>query len=108
VNAAGVSPPSNAVTLTVPNPCSGSPASPRNLATGVDGRVIHLKWDAPVSGDAVMGYEVIVTGTYNGSVRTSARSLSGVAAPGLYTVSVIAINSCGASAATTSQTVAVQ
>jgi hypothetical protein len=108
VNAAGVSPPSNAVTLTVPNPCSGSPASPRNLATGVDGGVIHLKWDAPVSGDAVMGYEVIVTGTFNGSVRTSARSLSSVAAPGSYTVSVIAINSCGASAPTTSQTVAVQ
>jgi hypothetical protein len=106
-NAAGVSPPSNRVTLVVPSPCTGSPVTPQRLTAGVDGHIIHVKWDAPASGAAVTDYDVIVAGHYNVTVRTSARSLSGAAQPGLYTVRVVAINSCGASAPTPPHTIVV-
>ncbi len=107
LNAAGSSPPSNTVTLTFPGACSGSPAQLRNLAAGVNGRVIQLKWDAPASGGAVTGYAVIVSGNYSGTIQTTSRTISGLATPGVYAVSVVAVNWCGPSAPTPAQTVSV-
>jgi predicted phage tail protein len=107
VNAAGESPPSNAVALTFPGACSGVPATPRNFVAVASGRTIHLAWDPPVSGAAITDYSVLVTGSYIGTLTTSARTLSGAVAPGTYSVSVIATNPCGASAPTAARTLAI-
>jgi hypothetical protein len=107
MNAAGVSPPSNTVTLAFPSACSGAPAPPRNLMAFASGHTIHLAWDPAAAGPAVSGYDVHVTGNYAGVLSTVTRTLSGVAAPGIYWVSVVATNPCGASVPTPLRMVAV-
>lgn len=104
-NAVGTSPFSNAVTLTFPGPCTGVPGVPVNLQTWKVGSTIFASWDAPVSGPAATGYGVFVSGAYVGGFTTTARTLSGVAGPGEYVISVAATNACGTGPATASQTV---
>jgi hypothetical protein len=104
-NAGGVSAPSNAVTLTFPQPCSGVPQAPTGLQTWKVGSTIYLAWDAPVGGPAVTSYTVWVTGSWVGSFTVTGRTLSGAAAPGRYTIGVGANNACGAGPATPAQTV---
>jgi hypothetical protein len=104
-NAGGMSAPSNSVTLTFPSPCTGPPGAPTNLQAWSTGRTIFVAWGAPVSGATVTGYTVHVSGAYVGSFAAAGRSLSGMAASGSYTLSVVATNPCGASPATPAQTV---
>jgi hypothetical protein len=104
-NASGVSAPSNEVTLTFPDVCSGVPAAPTNLQTWKVGTTIFLSWDPPAIGPAVTSYTVAVTGAYFGFFETSGRTLSGAAAPGSYTVSVMARNVCGAGPRTLEQAI---
>ena len=52
------------------------------------GRTIYLAWDPPTSGAAVIGYDVLVTGSYIGTLTTSARTLSAAVTPGTYTIRV--------------------
>jgi hypothetical protein len=105
-NAVGISPFSNEVTLTFPGPCTGVPGVPVNLQTWKVGSTIFASWDAPASGPAATGYGVFVTGAYVGAFATTARTLSGVAGPGEYVISVAATNACGTGPATASQAVA--
>jgi hypothetical protein len=106
-NAAGVSGPSNQVVVAVPGDCSGSPGPPSGfLAYNID-RTIFVMWDPPTTGPAATVYEVIVDGPFVGRLPTVDRMLSGTVAPGSYSLSVVAQNACGSSAATAMQIVAV-
>jgi hypothetical protein len=104
-SAGGMSAPSNSVTLSFPSPCTGVPGIPTDLQMWTAGRTIFLAWGPSASGAAVTGYTVHVSGSYVGSFATTDRTLSGVAAPGSYTLNVVATNPCGASPATPAQTV---
>jgi Tol biopolymer transport system component len=106
-NAAGSSPPSNAVTLTFPGPCSGPPTVPSDMRVSGAGRRVEAAWAPGTSGPAPTLYGVIVIGEASTSVITPARSLSGTVAPGVYTLSVVAANACGVSAGTPPQTIVV-
>jgi hypothetical protein len=106
-NASGLSPPSNAIALTFPAPCSGLPLAPTNLYAWHVGGVIYVLWNSPVGGPAVTGYRVSVSGAYQGAFETVARSISGRAARGTYELRVSATNVCGVGPATPPQTVVV-
>ena len=106
-NAAGVSPPSNAVTLAFPGPCGGSPQAPTNVRAWRDGSTVSMSWSPPASGPAVSHYVAQVSGAYVGSFTTASRILSGTAVPGTYTLSVAAANACGTGVASATQTVIV-
>lgn len=106
-NRAGWGPPSNAVTLTFPGPCSGAPLPPVNFLAYRSGNTIFVVWDPPVAGPAPTSFTLNVTGAYVGSFPTPGRQLSGAAAPGAYKLDVVAQNACGSSAPTPSQTVVV-
>ncbi|MGH9174883.1 MAG: hypothetical protein ACRD1H_11020, partial [Vicinamibacterales bacterium] len=106
-NAAGTSGPSNPVTLTFPGACSGAPLTPTNFLASKAGSVITVVWDPAASGAAPTGFVLNVSGSFVGSFPTTQRSLSGTVGAGTYTLSVYATNACGASAATSSQTIVI-
>jgi hypothetical protein len=106
-SAAGVSPPSNPVTLTVPASCSGPPGVPTYFAVARSGRSLTLTWNPPVSGAAVTSYVIHASGALTGSLPTFTRSISGTVGPGTYSLSVVAANECGTSAPTDVITVTV-
>jgi hypothetical protein len=106
-NAAGSSPPSNAVTLTFPDPCSGPPEAPTNVVAYRVGNTVFIDWAPGTSGPAPTLYVLNVTGAFIGAFATSGRTLSGTVGPGSYTLSLYAANACGASANTPPQTVVV-
>lgn len=107
LNASGPSLPSNAVTLSMPGPCSGAPQLPEGVTATVAGGVIDLSWRAPSAGPAVAGYEIRVTGGYTGVIPTTGRRLTATVAPGSYSVSLAAANVCGTSAPTAPMTITV-
>ena len=107
LNSGGSSPPSAPVTVTIPGPCSGPPAAPSNFLAYVVGTTVYVVWDPPLTGPAAATYLLSVTGSFVGSFPSLARSLSGTAGPGSYTLTVTALNACGASAPTPAQTVQV-
>lgn len=107
-NAGGVSASSTPVTLTFPGTCSGVPQAPRNYLFYNVGNTVSLLWDPPAAGPAATAYLLNVTGNYVGAVPVgAARALSTSVPAGSYTVSVTALNACGASAPTATQTVVV-
>lgn len=106
-NAAGVSPSSNAVTLTFPGACTGVPQAPASFLVTKAGNVLTIVWDSPADGPAPTGYVLSVSGSFVGSFPTSGRTLAGGVAPGSYTLSVLANNACGNGPATAPQIVTV-
>ncbi len=106
-NAGGGSAASNPVTLTFPTACSGAPSAPSDFVATTAGSVVSLAWHLPTSGAAPTSYLLRVSGAYVGSVPTTARALSGAVPPGTYTLSVVAANPCGLSAATPARTLTV-
>jgi hypothetical protein len=106
-NAGGVSPPSNAVTLTFPGSCSGPPGIPIDFTVAKSGSTLTLTWNPPVSGAAVTSYVIHASGTITTSLPTVARSVSGTVGPGTYALSVVAANDCGTSPPTDVITVTV-
>ena len=107
LNATGSSAASNAITLTFPGPCSGAPLTPINFLAYKVGGAIVIVWDPATTGPAPTSYVVNVGGSFFGSLPTVARELTGAPGPGSYNLSVTAINACGASAPTATQTVVV-
>jgi len=107
VNAAGSSPRSNAVTLRFPQPCSGAPLPPARFLAYRNGNAIVVAWDPASSGSAPTSFVLNVTGAFVGRFETQGRTLSGTVGPGSYQLNVAAVNACGASAATSSQTVVI-
>jgi hypothetical protein len=106
-NAAGVSAPSNAVTLTFPDSCSGPPGVPTYLAVAKSGSTLTLTWQPPVTGSAVTSYMIHASGAFTGSLPMLTRSVQGTVGPGTYTLRVAATNACGASVPTDPITVTV-
>ena len=94
VNAWGESPLSNGVRVIVPSSCL-EPDAPQSFSVTATGQAFDIAWSPPSSGAAVTGYTVEVSGAYNGRFNTTDRTVTGTAAPGTYTVSVRAGNSCG-------------
>ncbi len=107
VNGGGVSPSSNAVSITVPTACSGAPNPPVNFLFYRAGGAVSMLWDPPATGSAPLGYTIEVTGSVNAALPFAGRVLTVPAPPGTYTVRVRADNACGASAFTAAQTVVV-
>ena len=107
-NAAGIlSPSSNAVILTFPGGCSGSPQSPTNFIAYRQASTIYVIWNPPTAGPAPTGYVLNVSGAFNGSFPTAGRALSGAVGSGTYGLSVASMNGCGTSAPTVQQVVTV-
>ncbi len=99
-NSAGVSAPSNPVTLTFPQGCSGVPQAPIEVASYLVDRTVFLRWDPAPGGPATTGYVLRVTGAYVGSFATTNREMSGTAGRGTYGFSVSGTNACGEGSAT--------
>jgi hypothetical protein len=106
VNATGSSGSSNPVTLTFPAMCT-APAMPTNLSAAKSGNTVTVAWDLPAAGAAPTGYQLIISGAFVGTIPLTTRTISAVAAPGTYTLSVVATNSCGASPGTAATTLVV-
>jgi hypothetical protein len=106
-NAAGTSAPSNAVTVTIPFPCSGAPLTPTAFLAYRVGSTVFVVWDPPASGPAPTHYVLNVTGAFAGSFSTAGLTLSGSVGTGSYDLSVRASNACGSSPATAVQTITV-
>ncbi len=105
-NATGSSGASNAVTLTFPGSCS-PPAVPTAFSASSNLRTVVLSWLPPAAGAAPSAYVVSVSGSLTGSFETTALGASGSLGAGTYTVSVQAVNVCGASPHTPAQTLMV-
>jgi hypothetical protein len=79
----------------LPGPASG-------LGVQIDGSLVHLRWTAPSTGSAPIGYVIqagSAAGTSNLAVLdtgTNATAFDGVAPPGQYYVRIRARNTCGA------------
>ena len=97
-NSVGASGPSNAITLTFPAACTGPPGTPVSFLAYSLGSTIHLMWQPAATGPAPTSYQLVVTGAISVNVPTSSRSLSGTVGPGTYSINVVAVNTCGASA----------
>jgi hypothetical protein len=106
-NAAGVSPPSDPVTLAFPGACLGPPVEPEHFLAYRIGNTIFVVWDPPASGPAPTEYVLDVSGAFVGAFSTGGRRLSGTVGPGTYNLSVRAVNPCGSSPATAAQAVSV-
>lgn len=125
-NAAGVSAPSNTVTLTFPAACTGVPGPPRGLVAERWGQVVGVSWEPPATGAAVTVYRLFVYApgdvpaitaavparggvqpTYGFSVPVRGRQVAGALSPSWYTFTVQAENACGAGALTAPVTIVV-
>jgi len=106
-NAAGISPSSNAITLTVPTACSGVPLPPERFLVYRQGTTVTAIWDPAAAGAAPTNYLLEVSGAFTGSFSTTGRILSGTLSTGTYSVRVSAQNACGSSAPTPAQTIVV-
>lgn len=107
-NGVGVSPSSNALAMSFPEPgCAGAPLPPSNFLAYRLANTIHVLWDPAATGPAPAAFVLNVGGSFGGSFGTPGRSLSGTVGSGTYHLSVAAENACGRSAATVAQTVVV-
>ena len=95
------------MSLAFPGGCTGVPQTPAGFLAYHVGNTLHLLWEPPASGAAVVGYVLNVSGAFSGTFPLSGRSVSAPVMPGAYTFTVRAVNSCGSSPATTAQTVVV-
>jgi hypothetical protein len=97
LNACGVGPPSNEVTLTLG---AALPGPPTNLAYAVSGGTVTVTWEPPTSGGGVEGY-VLEAGSAPGAANLAVLAAAGsplVASnvpPGTYFVRVRARNGTG-------------
>lgn len=106
-NAAGVSASSSPVTLTFPGTCSGPPAAPTAFTAYATGNILSGVWGPAVSGPATSSFVVNVTGAFNGSFPTTARTVSGTVPPGTYDLWIVGVNACGTSGPSSARTVTI-
>lgn len=107
INGVGSSFPSTALTVNVPDGCSALPAAPANFLAYKVGSTVHLIWEPAATGGSAASYVVTVGGAISSTFPVTGRSLSGSVGAGTYTFSVTALNACGASPATSTQTVTI-
>lgn len=107
VNGAGTSAPTEPVTVTFPDACTGVPDEVSGLQVFNVGRTVYVRWAMPLAGAAPTAYELQVSGPLSGTFGTTARGMSGTVPPGDYTVSVAATNMCGRGELSAPQTLSV-
>jgi hypothetical protein len=107
LNAGGSSPATSPVTFAIPSPCPGPPQMPQNVLFYRVGSTAFLVWEPPAGGPAADRYTINVTGSFTGTFQTTTRSASGEVGPGSFTVTLMAVNACGASTSTPPQTIVV-
>ncbi len=107
VNGAGMSDPSGAVTLRAPTTTCALPRVPLGYSAVRAGNAVVMAWDPPSGGTPATSYQILVSGSYNGTFPTTGRGFAAAAPPGTYTLSVRAVNACGAGPATAFQTVVI-
>lgn len=101
-NAAGTSPPSNEVIVTVGRGPCAPPGPPSGLTFSVTGNSVSLSWNAPATGSPPSSYIIEAGSTsgaanlFNGNVG-NVTSLNAQAGDGAYFVRVRAVNACGTS-----------
>ena len=104
LNSAGASAASNEITVVVggAGPCV-APGAPTGLAATVVAGGVTLRWNAPTTGGAPVGY-VLVVGSTTGAANLGTfavgltTTVTAPAPPGPYYVRVVATNACGNSA----------
>ena len=69
---------------------------------------MSVSWDPPNAGPAVSSYLLRVTGALNLVLPLNTRNISGAVPPGVYSLSVLAVNPCGSGVETQPQSVTVQ
>lgn len=95
-----------------PPPPSSAPGTPTGLLSSVSGSTVTIRWNAPTSGGAATGYQLIA-GTAPGASNIGAIPVTGttLVVPGVpngvYYARVVATNAAGASAATADVTITV-
>lgn len=107
VNSGGSSASSHPVTLIFPTPCSGVPAAPSSFLAFRADRTLFVQWQPSDSGAAPTSYLLDVSGALALALPTTGRQLSGTVPPGTYNLRVAAVNPCGGSPFTATQTVVV-
>jgi len=107
MNGGGTSAASNPITLNFPGACSGPPLPPEAVIAWATGHTLSVVWGPAVSGPATTSFVVNVGGAFTGAVPVAARRVSGAVPPGVYTLSVVGVNACGASAPGSMRTVTV-
>jgi hypothetical protein len=103
----GTSARSAPVTLTFPGSCQGAelPRPPRNVQTYKVGGTLHVYWEPALRGPAPAAYRLQVYAPVAGSLPVAGRSFITTPPPGAYQFAVIAVNVCGESPASATQTV---
>lgn len=96
VNSVGSSLPSNPVTVTFPAACAIA-GTPINLAATRSGNRVTVSWNLPPGGAAPSGFLLSVSGAFVGTFPVTTRSLSAVAGPGTYDLTIASNNPCGTS-----------
>jgi hypothetical protein len=113
VNAAGASPPSNEVIVTLGG--GGAcvvPGPPTNLVATATASGVSISWNAPTTGGAQSGY-VLDVGSVSGAsdlgsfALPNTTTLSSAAPPRQYFLRLRAVNACGSSAPSTETSVTV-
>lgn len=95
-----------------PPPSGGAPGTPTGLLSSVSGSTVTIRWNAPASGSAASGYQLIA-GTAPGASNIGAIPVTGttLVVPGVpngvYYARVVATNTSGASAPTADVTITV-
>lgn len=104
---AGCSTPTATAPLAFPGTCT-APEPPAGFMAGATGATLFIDWGLPASGTPPSSYRLNVTSAvFTGSVPFAGRGFSSAVPSGAYTLSVVAVNACGTSAATTPITVTV-
>lgn len=103
----GTSARSAPVTLTFPSGCLGAelPRAPRNVQAYKLGGTLHVHWEPATGGPAPAAYRLQVYDPFTGSLPVAGRSFSTTPPPGVYQFAVIAVNACGESPASATETV---
>lgn len=103
----GVSARSAPVTLTFPSGCLGLelPRTPRHVQAYKTGGILHVHWEPATGGPAPAAYRLQVYDPFTGSLPVAGRSFSTTPPPGVYQFAVVAVNACGESPASATQTV---
>lgn len=105
-NGSGVSGRSNSVTLAFPGSCS-PPRQPGSFSVSKAASTVAITWLPPAGGSAPASYVINVSGSFIGSLPVTGTAFFAAAPPGTYTINLAAINPCGSSPPTPSQTVTI-
>lgn len=99
VNQAGSSAATEPYNIGVPfQGCLSPPSPPIRLVAHASGRTLYASWEQPTTGGAATSYVLSSSGPYTGTLPVGEPRVSAAVPPGVYHLSVRAVNECGVSA----------